>query len=541
MTRLRLSSLPLLTTLVMLPVAVLTVAGLALLRHERERWEERAVTAERQELERAADDVANALRTLRRELTDTLSSLSANRVEDGLLRLRNGHPMVRNVFHVSGEGVRQLPPREIHLGLENERFLRRYASLFDGRTDWFDPRADTAASPANSVQSSLWRGGKFSREPDAASPPALRSRWRPWHWEDRDGILFYVEAPQTGDILGVELEMSALYARLDVLLRDMASPGSPLALLDRRDRRLTVSEEPPDRRADVVVEVGPMLPFARLAFYRDGSAPAVEGGAFFLTTVGMGLLLVLSIVAGTLGLTARVHRSRREAMRKTSFVSNVSHEFKTPLTTLRLYSELLLEGRVSDPQKQTHYLRTLRDESERLARLVHNALDFSRLEMGRSRLDPVALDLVEHAAGVRDRLAERLERARLRITLPDTPVPVRADPDAVEQILLNLFDNALKYAASGGRLDVVAHCRDSRWNVRFRDYGPGIPGREHRHLFKAFHQVDERLNRETGGTGLGLHISRRLARQMRGDLDVEPVHPGVCFVWTLPAHHKEPS
>src|SRR5690606_32893263 len=129
---------------------------------------------------------------------------------------------------------------------------------------------------------------------------------------------------------------------------------------------------------------------------------------------------------------------------------NVSHEFKTPLTTLRLYSELLLEGRVKDPDKQKQYLSTLRDESERLARLVHNVLDFSRLEMGRSRLHPQPLCLNDCLERVYDLLQERFTRAGIRVECPGQKVFGISDADAAEQILLNLMDNVIKYASSGG-------------------------------------------------------------------------------------------
>ncbi|MDA3873754.1 MAG: ATP-binding protein [Kiritimatiellae bacterium] len=395
---------------------------------------------------------------------------------------------------------------------------------------WFQADADPEALSKDRVYSSRFSG-------KGSPTPPVKNQWRPWQWADQDALLHYIQDPQSRELLGVEIEMTALYARMDVWLRELAQFGEVLALLDRRDRILIASGELPKSEPDVRVEMGPLLPFARLAHYNPMQHSAVLTHAYYLAAAGAGGVMLLSIVAGTLGLTAWVHRSRREALQKTTFVSNVSHEFKTPLTTLRLYSELLLEGRITDPEKQKTYLRTLLNESERLARLVHNALDFSRLEMGRNRLNPVEIDLTERIHRVAERLRERFEAAEMEVRLPEEPFRAWADPDAAEQILLNLMDNAIKYAAEGKTLEVQVERLNGKVEMRIQDRGAGIPARERRKIFEAFHQVDDRLTRESGGTGLGLHIARRLARQMHGDLEVKQVPDGACFVWTLPGEN----
>jgi signal transduction histidine kinase len=99
------------------------------------------------------------------------------------------------------------------------------------------------------------------------------------------------------------------------------------------------------------------------------------------------------------------------------------------------------------------------------------------------------------------------------------------------------MDNAIKYAAEGKTLEVQVERLNGKVEMRIQDRGAGIPARERRKIFEAFHQVDDRLTRESGGTGLGLHIARRLARQMHGDLEVKQVPDGACFVWTLPGEN----
>ncbi|MCH8514198.1 MAG: HAMP domain-containing histidine kinase [Kiritimatiellae bacterium] len=518
-----------------------------LLRHERERWEAQAEAAEERMAAQAAEDIHDGLETLRDEFARLLGRLSEADPGEALYLLGETHPLVRNVFWVRADGDRMLPPSGMGIDPETERFLHRYGALFEGRVEWLSPIVDEPSmlEPRRSPRQVALRGFEYGKGADFGKDLQPKSsaealNWRAWHWEDGDALLAYVRREPRGDIIGIELEMSALYARLDVLLRALSEGGAPMALLDRADRMLLTTGEVPES-VPVTLEVGPMLPFARLAVYPRTSSPTVSGNLFYLFAAGAGLFLLLSISATGLGLTAWLNRSRREALRKTTFVSNVSHEFKTPLTTLRLYSEMLLEGRVKDPEKQTRYLQTMRDESDRLARLVYNVLDFSRLEMRRKSLRAEALDLGPLLQKVTEALGERFRGAGIRVNLPEAELPALCDADAAEQIMLNLFDNALKYAPQTETLEVSVEESPRFLRLCFRDFGPGIPPKHRKHLFKAFHQVDERLTRESGGTGLGLHLARRLAREMGGDLAWVDVPKGACFVWTVPRNRQEMS
>jgi len=521
---------------VIAPTAAIGVAGLRLLQRERRHWEAESETAYRRGLVQAAESLRDGLYQLRAELHTLLTSLPAGDPTEALLHLSATHPLVRNSFHIRSDGTPALPPADLHLDPESQRFLHRYAALLEGRAAWTPAEADPqplySKQPLRlrQVQDSF-RSKEVESIPSSPSAPPLH--WRPWRWEDEDYLLAYLRRPN-GDLLGIEVEMSAVFARLDVMLRLLASPTELFALLDRADRVLLASQELPEL-TPLTEEIGPLLPFARLALYRMQSMPPLSGDAFYWLAAGIGLLLLLSITAAGIGLTAWLNRSRRTALQKTSFVSNVSHEFKTPLTTLRLYSELLLDGRIHDEAKRERYLRTLRDESDRLARLVHNVLDFSRLELGHNSPKPADIDLAELLQNVTDCLRERFDAAGMRVTLPEGPLPVRVDPDAANRILLNLMDNALKYAAAGQSLDIRARLQGRMLALDFTDRGPGIPRRFRRKLFQAFSQADERITRESGGTGLGLHLARRLARDNGGDLTLPDTPTGACFRWTLPA------
>jgi len=525
----------LLVVFVLAPAAAIGVAGLRLLARERDHWEAQTARTDRRGLIQAADSLRDGLDQLRAELHGLLLSLPAGDPADALRELAATHPLVRTGFWILPDGEAALPPANTHLDPEGLRFRQRYAALLEGRAEWTAAAADPeplytkAPLRLRQVQDSFRRQ---DIEASYTSSPSTPLHWRPWRWEDADYLLAYLRRPN-GDLVGIEVEISAVFARLDVMLRLLASPVEMFALLDRADRVLLASQELPGLSPQTE-EIGPILPFARLAHYRMESRTPLSGDSFYWLAAGTGLFLLLSITAAGIGLTAWLNRSRRTALQKTSFVSNVSHEFKTPLTTLRLYSELLLEGRIHDEAKRERYLRTLRDESDRLARLVHNVLDFSRLEMGRKAPQPADLDLSELLQSVFSSLQERFDAAGMRVTLPEGPLPVRADPDAANRILLNLLDNALKYAASGKALAIRAEPRGRLLEIDFADRGPGIPRRFRRKLFQPFSQADDRITRESGGTGLGLHLARRLARDNGGDLTLIDTPVGACFRWTLP-------
>jgi signal transduction histidine kinase len=219
-------------------------------------------------------------------------------------------------------------------------------------------------------------------------------------------------------------------------------------------------------------------------------------------------------------------------------VSNVSHELKTPLTTIRMYAELLGDNRVRDEARQRNYLDTIIIESQRLTRLVNNVLDFSRLEQGHKQYNSEEGDLVPLISRVLETQRPRLEEAgfKLEANLPaGDPIRIYADRDAIEQVLLNLLDNAMKYASSGGWLGLSLQRNGADAILTVSDHGPGVPSAHRRRIFDTFHRVDDSLTASQPGSGLGLSIARRLLRDQGGDLRCEPNQPaGAKFIATIP-------
>jgi signal transduction histidine kinase len=217
--------------------------------------------------------------------------------------------------------------------------------------------------------------------------------------------------------------------------------------------------------------------------------------------------------------------------RRRRFVSSVTHELRSPLTTFSLYTEMLLGDMVQGEDKRRDYLGTLAAEARRLNHLVENVLAYSRIERrgtGSRRRSITVAELLELAGS---RLADRARQAGMALELrnDDPERLVDVDPAAVEQILFNLVDNACKYAdtATDRRIHVECFRKRRRLYVRVRDHGPGVSPVRRRTLFRPFStSAREAAERRLPGVGLGLDLSRRLAREMGGDLWHEKRHRG---------------
>jgi two-component system phosphate regulon sensor histidine kinase PhoR len=242
--------------------------------------------------------------------------------------------------------------------------------------------------------------------------------------------------------------------------------------------------------------------------------------------LGVGLLVLYRLGLRQLALAAQ----------QRDFVSAVSHELKTPLTSIRMYAEMLRAGWTPE-EKRSEYYAFIHDESERLSRLIGNVLQLARLERDELALQPRAVAAVALLDMLRSKVQAQVAHAGFTLEIHaergSQERTAQVDPDAFVQIMINLVDNALKFAAKAERrvldLELRADGRD-RLEFALRDYGPGVPPDQRQRIFEPFQRGGSELTREAPGTGIGLALARQLARAMGGDLEHRAVSPGAEFV-----------
>ena len=292
----------------------------------------------------------------------------------------------------------------------------------------------------------------------------------------------------------------------------------------------------------VATEIGEILPHWEVAVYLLNPARLTQSARTLQLTLGLliGVLLV-AIGVGSWLIVTDLNRQLTLARQKTDFVSNVSHELKTPLTSIRMFSELLAEGRVTDPGKQRSYLGIITAETARLTRLINNVLDFARIERGEKKYHMQRCDLAEVVRETADTYRPHLEANgfHFECELPDSALPVNGDRDALAQVVVNLLSNAEKYSNSNKDIAVRVEQRAGPLPcAEVRGPGPR-PGRAALAAARRFSSSSTaRTTRSSSGiqgSGLGLTLARQIARAHGGDVVYEPREGGgSCFSLRLP-------
>lgn len=246
----------------------------------------------------------------------------------------------------------------------------------------------------------------------------------------------------------------------------------------------------------------------------------------------------LGAIANVRDITAQ---KKGEELQNT-FISVVSHELKTPVSIIKGYAGTLRREDASFTTEQYRDgLAVIEDESDRLARQIQDLLDVSRLTAGGLRLDRTDWQLSSLAADVVRGFAGQYDsRFEFELRFPDDMPPVHADYERVRQVLSNLVSNAVKYSPEGGAIRIGARAEGSMAIAYVADQGIGIPPEEQEHIFDRFYRVDNRLRRETQGSGLGLFLARAIIEAHGGRIWVESqIGRGARFLFTLPLGHRQ--
>ncbi len=266
--------------------------------------------------------------------------------------------------------------------------------------------------------------------------------------------------------------------------------------------------------------LGESFPGLRVAIPAEPDDGAVPRRTFFLSALAV--VMALTLLAGHL-LWRDVRREVGTAEMRSQFVASVSHELKTPLTAIRMYTEAMQMEEDLDRETRREYLNTILKESERLSRLVGNVLDFAKIEQGRKtyNIRPVMLHEVVEASVRAVEHPLRQSGFQLDLCVDRTPLPVPADGDAIEQAILNLLSNAMKYSGESRRIGLYLSRENSDAVIRVVDHGVGIPRKEQSRIFERFYRIPSPENRQMPGTGLGLTLVQHIARAHGGSVGVE--------------------
>lgn len=227
----------------------------------------------------------------------------------------------------------------------------------------------------------------------------------------------------------------------------------------------------------------------------------------------------------------RLERLRQE------FVANVSHELKTPLTTIRAAVETLLDGAAADPEHSRSFLSAVQEETIRLQRLVEDLLSLAEVELKQThpRREPIPIRAFLEEQVERCRAAAQAQEITLRLECGEINRLLQADRRQMVQAVGNLLDNAIQYNRSGGSVTLRAAESENRLTLEVEDTGIGIPAEDLPRIFERFYRVDKARSRETGGTGLGLSIVRHVAESHGGSVRAESrLGQGSRFLLTLP-------
>ena len=242
-------------------------------------------------------------------------------------------------------------------------------------------------------------------------------------------------------------------------------------------------------------------------------------------------------VVGALAMVEDITEIKRLEQVRTDFAANVSHELKTPLTSIRGFVETLLDGAIDNPEMARKFLNIIMLESERLTRLINDILSISKLESGMDEAPKERLRLDKEAHDVTEMLEihAREKQVTLNCHLNKNPIYIIANKDHLEQMLINLIENGIKYNKPGGSVTVQVFANETSANLTVSDTGIGIAEEHLPRMFERFYRVDKGRSRSMGGTGLGLAIVKHIVRTMHGEIEVHSkLGEGTEFLVTIP-------
>jgi signal transduction histidine kinase len=324
---------------------------------------------------------------------------------------------------------------------------------------------------------------------------------------------------------------------------DAGSTSSALALgiLDKNSREL-YSNKAGTADYEIKTPLGPVFPNWQVAIGYNGTTVEALARDNFRKGLMLVFFVLSLLILGIALILRATTREMRLAQAKSTFVSNVSHELKTPLALIRLFGETLELDRIKGPEKAQEYYRIINAESRRLTQLIDNILDFSRIEAGRKQYHFARSNMADVVDDVLNTYKYQLLNSGFELTADvrrDLP-PALIDRDAISQVVLNLVDNAVKYSTDVKSAVVRTMERNGTIIIEVSDSGIGIPRSEHKKIFEKFYRVNTGSVHDTKGSGLGLAVVKHIVEAHHGKVLVESgPGKGSRFTVMIPAIRAE--
>jgi signal transduction histidine kinase len=338
-------------------------------------------------------------------------------------------------------------------------------------------------------------------------------------------LLYYPVPGGEEGITGLVIFLPELITGYFASLPEPAGGDDAVALVVNEDgETVGFGELAAPGKPGVTLSLGKYFPGLKVEIYhRDPEALAALVRLRRRIYAGLLIPIFLIILLGLYFLWTGVKRERKLARLKADFVSTVTHELKTPLTAIRMFGETLEMGRVESPKQRKKYYELISRESDKLSQMIDNILDFSRMEAGRREYNFKPSDLSRVVSETVAAYGYYLESEgnRIRVELPEEPVEVKIDKDAISQAVLNLLSNAVKFSPPDRPIMVRLSPRGADAIIEVEDRGVGIALEETEKIFQRFYRSGDSMTRKIRGTGLGLAIVRHIVRSHGGEVKVK--------------------
>ncbi len=488
----------------------------------------------KQRLEGVAAQTLNPIGSIRLS-----SPEAAEELEKYFADVKRSHPEVEEIFAFAYRGGEQ--ETDIYAYLYSDKFVKvAQAGFTPAQSDIL-----SLFDKARMAQSFLDGNRKylFAYQSCPTCPPGSRMR--------QGTYLFYplndLTKGEPGGFAGVLLNDG--FVRDDLIARSIVEAGgshisnaaAPTAMavtISDENQRVLYSNAAAQN--GYILETNLDRPFSNWKAgigLKNTNLDDLARDSFYLHSAGATFMVLVFLLCGMALAIRATDREARLAQAKSNFVANVSHELKTPLSLISLFSEILELGRVNNEEKKTEYYRIIRDESLRLNKMIDNILDFSKIEAGRKTYDFADGDMAEVIENVLSSYRYQITNAGFDVQTniqPELP-PVFIDREAMAQAVSNLLDNAIKYSGKVKRLSITTKTLGADLSVEIADHGIGIPRAEQAKVFEKFYRVGNGLVHDVKGSGLGLSLVKHIVEAHQGTVSVESdVGKGSRFTILLP-------